>query len=438
MEQITRFRHNVMQIKSLSDFQGIKGGVHRDCKDVCFVRFAGVQAGLASEIRRMDETMAERMRNGGVIYRRTEQLPGMQPADAAEYEARYRDWTAGQKQTVLTNVCKGDAAYAGMLARGLARVSKLFFSDRAFNASIEKNFIVKLLFWHEFLLADALREWNGEQSVKLALSNIVRRQEYFFAYLLTLLGCDVLLLQTEGDISEREERLGLSQKVGVGAFGKLNFTEHARPILRREDVRKRPAAAETKKRTEKTFEQLALLASSVVMIAIHDGRGEVIGTGSGIMIGENGYILTNSHVASGGRYYSIRIEEEDAVYSTDELVKYHSVLDLAVLRIERRLKPLPVYQGSGKLVRGQSVVAIGSPLGLFNSVSDGIISGFRKIDDVDMIQFTAPTSHGSSGGALLNLYGEVIGICTAGFDNAQNINLAVGYESITPFIRGFT
>ena len=164
----------------------------------------------------------------------------------------------------------------------------------------------------------------------------------------------------------------------------------------------------------------------------------MLGTGSGIMIGTGGYILTNSHVASGGSFYSIRIEEDETVYSTDELIKYNSVLDLAVLRIEKRLRPLPIYSGKKKLVRGQKVVAIGSPLGLFNSVSDGIISGFRKIDGVDMIQFTAPTSHGSSGGALLNMYGEVIGISTAGFDNAQNINLAVGYESIHPFIKGFT
>lgn len=189
---------------------------------------------------------------------------------------------------------------------------------------------------------------------------------------------------------------------------------------------------------EKSFEELALLASSVVLIAIHGHNGDVIGTGSGIMVGANGYILTNCHVASGGKYYSVRIEEDETVYTTDELIKYNSVLDLAVLRIDRRLEPLTLYRGKQKLVRGQKVVAIGSPLGLFNSVSDGIVSGFRRIDDVDMIQFTAPTSHGSSGGAVLNMFGEVIGISTAGFDNAQNINLAVGYESIKPFIRGFT
>ena len=188
---------------------------------------------------------------------------------------------------------------------------------------------------------------------------------------------------------------------------------------------------------EKSFEELALLASSIVMIEVHDQRGKPIGTGSGVMIGKDGFILTNHHVTKGGYSFSVRIEDDSAVYRTNEIIKYNSVFDLSVIRIGKVLSPLPVYRGTKKLVRGQKVVAIGSPLGLFNSVSDGIISGFRKIDTVDMIQFTAPISHGSSGGAVLNMQGEIIGISTAGFDGGQNINLAVGYETINMFVRGF-
>ena len=173
------------------------------------------------------------------------------------------------------------------------------------------------------------------------------------------------------------------------------------------------------------------------MIAVHDSRHEVIGTGSGIMIGRGGYILTNDHVVSGGRFFSVRMEDDEEIYPTDEIIKYNYNLDLAVIRISRQLNPLPIYNGAQKLVRGQKVVAIGSPLGLFNSVSDGIISGFRNIRNVDMIQFTAPISPGSSGGAVLNMQGEVIGISTAGFDDGQNINLAVSYEDIRMFARGF-
>ena len=156
-----------------------------------------------------------------------------------------------------------------------------------------------------------------------------------------------------------------------------------------------------------------------------------------LWLGKAGYILTNNHVARGGRYYSVKIENDDNMYKTDEIIKYNSLLDLAIIRIDRTLQPLPIYKGSKPLVRGQRVVAIGSPLGLFNSVSNGIISGFRMMNDVDMIQFTAPISHGSSGGAVLNMYGEVIGISTAGIDEGQNINLAMGYEFINTFIKGF-
>ncbi|HIS62214.1 MAG TPA: trypsin-like peptidase domain-containing protein [Candidatus Scybalomonas excrementigallinarum] len=319
--------------------------------------------------------------------------------------------------------------------------------------------------------------------------------------MLTLIGADVLLIQNQADIEVQADIKELSTEFILGTFGECNIptyrkkekniqVEHNQrkrqrewkqqehqgevgqrgieqqemikvrlPERRREgvnipkgDPRNKQSEVEKisniyeqskttdrkrKERTEKSFEELAQLASSVVMIAVHNKAGDVIATGSGIMISRNGYILTNHHVITDGYFYSIRIEEDEKMYQTDEVVKYHSVLDLAILRIDRKLNPIPIYKGSQKLVRGQKVVAIGSPLGLFNSVSDGIISGFRNIDGVDMIQFTAPTSHGSSGGAVLNMYGEVIGISTAGIDKGQNINLAVGYEGINLFVRGF-
>ena len=148
-------------------------------------------------------------------------------------------------------------------------------------------------------------------------------------------------------------------------------------------------------------------------------------------------MLNKLQVEKRGDKCVVRIEDDEKVDVTSEVIKYNPQLDLAVLRIDRELNPLPVYDGRKKLVRGQRVVAIGSPLGLFNSVSDGIISGFRKIKDVDMIQFTAPISSGSSGGAVLNMYGEIIGISTAGVDSGQNINLAVDYSNIRFFAQGF-
>ncbi len=466
MENLMRFRHNVMNVTSISAFEGIRGGMNQNCKDVYFIRLLGVDDLLISDVEKMDREMGEGMKSGRVIYRRMLSLPsGCCPDEITDYEGFYRAWMKRDKESVSTKALTDDAEYAALLANGLKRVLNIYAASKTVSASMEKNFIIKMLYWHDFVLKDLIKHWNPKQSVKIVLSNIEKKQEYLFTCLLTFLGCDILLLQSEKDISGEDEALGLSQKVIRGSFAKINLpapakksvsekdqTSAAKPVTAAKPVStvkpasaakpvstvKPSAAAKSASTEEKSFEQLALLASSVVLIGIHDKKGDMLGTGSGIMIGTGGYILTNSHVASGGSFYSIRIEEDETVYSTDELIKYNSVLDLAVLRIEKRLRPLPIYSGKKKLVRGQKVVAIGSPLGLFNSVSDGIISGFRKIDGVDMIQFTAPTSHGSSGGALLNMYGEVIGISTAGFDNAQNINLAVGYESIHPFIKGFT
>ena len=188
---------------------------------------------------------------------------------------------------------------------------------------------------------------------------------------------------------------------------------------------------------EKSYEGLAALAPSVVMIGVHDSQNTLVATGSGISINKEGYILTNCHVIEKGQAFSVRLENSKVVYTTTSVIKYNPQLDLAIIRINHQLEPLPIYRGAKELVRGQKCLAIGSPLGLFNSVSDGIISGFRDIDGQEMIQFTAPTSHGSSGGALINTSGEVIGICTAGVEDGQNINFAVSYKHILQFASSF-
>lgn len=422
--------------------------------------------------------------------------------DVDYYSGCYENWTGNGRRRLELKVSGQNEALKELLGAACSETVRLFgqVTPHA-SASMEKNFAVKLMFWADQAVKELMYGFQPENVMKLAMPNVSKKQEYLFACFMTLLGVDVLLLQYQSDIDTQLEQLNLSKKVQLGAFGTCTLPAYQpcvpapavpphterrnnRPAASRErrplevrvagtggrtnpaPVRSAGAAVQTPKnpgstavagrtqvqravpgsggsripgaRRELDFEELARLASSVVMISVHDRKGEILGNGSGIMVGEGGYILTNHHVASGGKFYSVRIEDDDTIYKTDEVIKYNSVLDLAVIRIDRKLKPLPIYAGGRKLVRGQKVVAIGSPLGLFNSVSDGIISGFRVINDVDMIQFTAPISHGSSGGAVLNMYGEVIGISTAGFDNGQNINLAVGHEFISQFVSGFT
>ncbi len=484
MDVNVTYRHNAMDITSLDAFFSIRGGFHEQIREVCFVRALGECAGFAEKLGEIDRRMGKESLAGRLVYARIGGLPNISGEDKVRiYAEAYDRWAREQVFTlphIKQNPLLGKAVSGALVkTEGIYREGKGNASG-----SMIRNFGIKLLFWLEEKASACLEGWKENSCIKVVLENIVKEQEYLFGYFLSLLGCDVLLLQNRRDADIPEAMKRLSKTLVLGAYGNGSLPLYVPPVPEGgrdaapagrggralESGRAETAAAERgavtvilperagrrrtqtagrngrpslresgegRERREKTFEELARMASSIVMITVHDRDGEVTGTGSGIMIGRDGYLLTNYHVIAGGSYYSVRIEDDEESYSTDEIIKYNHALDLAVIRICRRLLPLPIYKGREKLARGQRVVAIGSPLGLFNSVSDGIISGFRNIRDTDMIQFTAPISPGSSGGAVLNMYGEVIGISTAGIDNGQNINLAVGYESIRMFAGGF-
>ena len=496
-QEIIRYMHNAMSIHSIEAFGKIRGVLSQNRRTVYFVRALGISTGYTEEILKLDRTMLQQMREGRTVYKRISTHPPMPTAQEADYYAGcFQKWLDCQRKRVDTTITVQSTGLPEALGRALAEtLGQYRLAKPGVSETIEKNFAVKLLYWFDLAVNDlfAGQQWSEKSSIKLAVHNITKEQEYLFYYMLTLVGADVLLLQSKADIALSASLKELSSELVLGSYGDVEIpafspafsTEEAqqpaiavntmyqpaesgvgsnsgsiRMVIPERPAKKQtqpnaaalqnspllsaavsvqmpPHASQKAPRPEKSFEQLALLASSVVMITIHDSTGKPIGSGSGIMIGRKGYILTNSHVACGGKFYTVKIEDDENSYRTDEMIKYNQVLDLAMIRIDRSLNPLPVYKGAQKLVRGQKVVAIGSPLRLFNSVSDGIISGFRSIDHVDMIQFTAPISHGSSGGAVLNMYGEVIGISTAGFDDGQNINLAVGYEFINMFIKGF-
>ena len=467
------YRHNVLGIHSPDAFLGIKGGFHMGCRDVYFVRALGwgEPGTLADVVTDIDRRMDLEMERKRLTYRRAKRLAFMPSQEDTDfYEEQFAALKSG-KGMYVKNLSRNEV-FGNILALACREtLDKYRLVKRNMTESMEKNFAVKLLYWTDSVLGNGLSGWDERKCYKVLADNVVKEQEYLFYYMLTLIGCDVLLFQSRADIRTSDVIKDLSLELKLGGFCELPFPEYTpceskkiteaepeekpvskiqveqvrkpelKPVLKTGPQVRMPERQRQERRREdggeKSFEELALLASSIVMIEVHDQRGKPIGTGSGVMIGKVGFILTNHHVTKGGYSFSVRIEDDSAFYRTNEIIKYNSVFDLSVIRIGKVLSPLPVYRGTKKLVRGQKVVAIGSPLGLFNSVSDGIISGFREIDTVDMIQFTAPISHGSSGGAVLNMQGEIIGISTAGFDGGQNINLAVGYETINMFVRGF-
>lgn len=161
----------------------------------------------------------------------------------------------------------------------------------------------------------------------------------------------------------------------------------------------------------------ATVMPSIVQIYTYY-NGMTAGSGSGFVLSEDGYIATNAHVVIDGDSFSV-IMHDDTVYDAVR-VGYDSKTDIAVLKIEARgLQPV-VLGDSDEAVLGEEVCALGCPAGFSGSISTGIVSGLhRKVRtesdtyEMDCIQTDAAISPGNSGGALVNLYGQVIGITSS-------------------------
>ena len=171
-------------------------------------------------------------------------------------------------------------------------------------------------------------------------------------------------------------------------------------------------------------------ANSVFMLEVYSARNQKIGVGSGFLAFDHSTLVTNYHVIENGAYVIAVSDDQDQYYIT-RVIASDKAMDIAILQFDQYIQAEPLeLAGSAELKRSQPVVAIGSPAGLMNTVSMGNISRFYKKDGHDWIQFTAPISSGSSGGALLNDQGKVIGITTATYASTQNINMAVKAENV--------
>ena len=175
---------------------------------------------------------------------------------------------------------------------------------------------------------------------------------------------------------------------------------------------------------------IARAAESVLLLTCYDNEGNTVATGSGFLAFEDGIIVTNYHVID-GITGPIKANTEDGMYfDINEILCYDQVADVAILKTNARTRlDLLTLASTSTLGKGSRVVAIGSPLGLLNIVSEGIYSGI-VIDETEYILFTAAISSGSSGGALFNENGEVIGVTAATYTKGQNLNLAVPIEKV--------
>jgi serine protease Do len=154
--------------------------------------------------------------------------------------------------------------------------------------------------------------------------------------------------------------------------------------------------------------------------------------GSGVIIDSKGIILTNDHVISGAS--KITATTKSGLELECEVVGSDADNDLAVLRVRKPSAPLPaIHLGtSADLLIGETVVAIGNPFGLSNTVTAGVLSavgrsvpGENQRVYSDFLQIDAPINPGNSGGPVVNIQGELIGIATAIIGGAQGIGFAI-------------
>jgi serine protease Do len=170
-------------------------------------------------------------------------------------------------------------------------------------------------------------------------------------------------------------------------------------------------------------------------------RGPEIGTGSGFIITANGYILTNNHVVTNAKKNGIKVQLSDTREYKAKLIGTDKYTDLAVIKIDADNLPVATLGNSDEVEVGHIVFAIGAPLGLKSTMTQGIVSALgRNIGIIgdeygieNFIQTDAAVNPGNSGGPLVNINGEVVGINSAiattnaryqGYSFAIPLNLA--------------
>ena len=173
-----------------------------------------------------------------------------------------------------------------------------------------------------------------------------------------------------------------------------------------------------------------------------------LGLGTGIIVSENGYILSNSHV-TGEKYSQCYITLEDKNTYTGQVVWADTDLDLSITKIDAKGLKYAKLGDSENVTIGQETYAIGNPIGyeFRRTVTSGIISAVNRTIKIDeenkstymsnLIQTDATINPGNSGGPLINVYGEVIGVNTVKITSAEGIGFAIPINVIKPIIEKF-
>ena len=172
-------------------------------------------------------------------------------------------------------------------------------------------------------------------------------------------------------------------------------------------------------------------SESVLYLEAYDDKDEFLWNASGFLMDTPNTIVTNYHVIEDAYEIVAYTDDMQEYCSMFTVLAYDEDADLAILWCDTPFSAAPLPLADSDLVKqGDKVYAIGYPLGMFNTMSDGIVSSVFAFDDIGIIQTTAAISPGSSGGALLNERGRVIGVTSATLVDGQNMNFAVASNTL--------
>ena len=216
------------------------------------------------------------------------------------------------------------------------------------------------------------------------------------------------LLAKLDDLSERIERLEQQNEDVPTLTPTPALTPTPTPAITPTPLpTQTPAATPSPVPTLSVSEVVAKVESTVVRISTF-GISE--GLGSGVVIDERGYVLTNNHVVGDEHYVRVSMPGFDV---RGEVIARDFLNDLALVKVSWPYSTVATLGDSDELNRGEAVIAIGYPLGVMTpKASKGIFSGTFTEDGVPYLQTDAPLNPGNSGGPLINMRGEVIGINT--------------------------
>jgi len=171
---------------------------------------------------------------------------------------------------------------------------------------------------------------------------------------------------------------------------------------------------------------------ATVLVMTYDASEQILFQGSGFFVSEKGEVITNYHVMSGANSAVVKLPD-GSIYKATDILAEDITSDLIKLKVDtggNKVQCLPLYKTLVEV--GEKVVVIGSPQGLESTVSDGIVSAVRDVEGFgSIIQITAPISPGSSGSAVVNMKGEVVGVASAQMLEGQNLNFVVPAMKIT-------